>query len=196
MSKINSIAVSAVQDDTTFANDPHMQRFFELFFSRQTITHTLQCMLVNVGTTLDDVCKLATVLHNNDIVFALCNSGIMPLMHNFAYIIPFEYMSKTQLQFILSSCSRARGVDLALQAAYDDGFLYASKLQLQPMCVDDTVILFGVGNLINQALAVERVIKEEYINSCLYTIIHACNMRQKAVRTASQWFDEEGGITW
>lgn len=196
MSKINSVVPNTVQDNTTIANDPHMERFFELFFSRQAITHTLQCMLVNVGTTLDDVCKLATVLHNNNIVFALCNTGIMPLMHNFTYTIPFEYMSKTQLQFIQSSCSRTRGFDLALQAAYDDGFLYASKLQFEPLCVDDTILLFGVGNFINRALVVERSVKEEYINSCLYTIIHACNMRQKAVRTASQWFDEEGGITW
>lgn len=173
-----------------------MQRFFELFFSRQAITHTLQCMLVNVGTTLDDVCNLATILHNNNIVFALCNNGIMPLRHDFTYVIPFEYMSKTQLRFIQSSCSRSRGVDLALQAAYVDGFLYASTLEFEPMCVDDTILLFGVSNLVNQALLVERPVKEEYINSCLYTIINACNMRQNAVRAASQWFDEEGGISW
>lgn len=177
-------------------SDEYMLKLLNLFFSKDQITHTLQCMLLGFGSTLDDVCNLAIMLHHHKLVFALCNDGLMPFAHNFQCVIPFEYMSKAQLQFVRKCCRGLHNSDMTLHAVYVDGFLYSSKIEDTSWCVDDKVLLFGISNLINQSLGLQRDVKEQYINNCLYTIVNACHMRQPAVRAASRLFEEEGGISW
>ena len=175
--------------------DEFLTEFMDLFFSRQSITHTLQCMLLPVGCTLDDLCQLAITIHNNDIVFAMCNSGIMPCANNYAYVIPFEYMTKIQLQFLKRSTKPRHTNCASLHVEYVDGFLYTCQLRA-PTRVDDGNLLFGLSNIIDKALRCDRDVKEQYIDSCLFTVVNSCTMRPGAVRDASRWFDENGGVSW
>ena len=173
--------------------DELLTEFMDLFFSRESITHTLQCMLLSIGYTLDDLCQLAITIHNNDIVFAMCNSGIMPCANNFAYVIPFAYMTKRQLQFVKRSTKPRHTNCASLHVEYVDGFLYTCQLRALTR-VDDANLLFGLCNIMNKALLCDRNVKEQYINSCLFKVINSCTMRPGAVRDASRWFDENGGV--
>ena len=169
--------------------DTLLQTFVELFFSRSTVTQTLQCMLVNVGSTLDDLCHMASILHNDSITFAMCNAGVMPIAHNFAYLIPYEYMSKQQLRFVRKCCREMQACEYTMNASYIEGLLYMSKLEHTK--IDDAVLLFGVSNFVNKSLRCERSQKEQYINSSLFYIINSCKMHQSSIRKASRWFGEE-----
>jgi len=170
------------------------------FFDEHNIVNTLQCLLIDTNKTIEDLNALCVAMHNNDIVLSFTHRGLMPIASAHMYIFPYSQMNKEQLRILRCEILQTKKTFEAVfqEVAYSVHGMPHSK-------VDCVLVLFAASCLLLHGLNTTHFKKRGFVyakldkqkvlhhlNATLFTVMHACNMREGAAYAAAQLLHKHG----
>ena len=172
----------------------------DAFFDEHNIVNSMQCMLLDTDKTIEELTALCVALHNNHIVLAFTQKGLMPIASAHMYVFPYAKMNQKQLRILRRAILHSKR---SFEASYQD--VTYNVHGSQHLHVDGVLILFAASCLLLHGLTTANWAKHGYsyfpldkanvsyyMNSTCFTIIHACNMRAGAAFAASQLLRKHG----
>ena len=175
-----------------------VNEWFQAFFGEDHIVYTMQAMMRNLhcvghnyNKSSNDLCTLCITMANSKIVPALTDNGLTPFLNNYGYIILFKDMSNAQLQSLQNICLHMQKEKQNLFQPYSSNF-YVIPILVNQRQIDTAFVLYAAAVLLNESLhqtritdegdvfyeTVSKEVKQEYINSCLFKILHCSALRQ------------------
>lgn len=158
--------------------------WLDAFFDERNIVNTLQCLLLETSTTIDDLVTLCVAMQTNDLVLSLTHRGLMPIASAHMYVFPYTHMNKEQLHLLRQAMAQT-------QQTFEGAFardVYVVHGMAQAK-VDGIVMLFGATCLLLHGLCTTSKSKRGvmftpldrqellyHLNATLFHIVHACGM--------------------
>ena len=130
-----------------------------LFFDENNIVSTFQNLLLKGTQTIDELYHLCVVAHESELVLGFTMYGLCPFVTHKDYIIPFESMSKTQLQCLRSTCKQLGKDPIAFDYGVD---FYIVHDEQSCSKIDDALMLFAAMCIIWKGLSCTSLKKHGY----------------------------------
>lgn len=187
-----------VTNESNSILDKLVDDWFDAFFGEENIVYTIQAMMRNLNSvghkhnkSSNDLCALCITISNSKIVPALTNSGLAPFLNNYMYVILYKDMTSEQLKSLQKICMFMQKEKQNLFQPYNTDF-YMLPIFVMEKKMDMALILYAAAVLLQKSLQHTRISengdvyyeklntehKKEYINSCLFKILHSGSLKR------------------
>ena len=155
------------------------------FFSRDNIVHTVHNIITkNKCENSDPIVHVLLQLIQMPLTLALTDVGYAPLRSDTTIIIPFECMSRHQLQTIADALRDMRTHSTYIASMQMGGGLYVRALIPSQTChIDPALVIFASNVLIRNSVSCEHN-KKNVSNIVIQRVLGAVNIRHDKILEA------------